>query len=195
MSVGYWETLITQAKDGPTLASNNSKLSCLDATALYTMAPNRLKVGDVLSVRASGRISTAVTTPGTSQWFLTTAAAPTGIKIFDTLALSGNTTVQTTVPWWLEAEGVVRAIGSGTSANIFWGGLVASTAFIATVAVATGPYTGVVAVPFNTAPVTGTGFDSTISNIIDFGFLNSAAATSSMICHNYSLSLKTSSGF
>ena len=193
MSVGFWETLITQAKDGPTLTTG-TKASCIDATALYTMAPNRLKVGDVLSIRASGRLSSAVTTPGNSSWCLTAGAAASGIKIFDTLPLLGNIVVQTTVPWWLEAEGVVRAIGSGTSANIFWGGLVASTAFLNVAAVATGPYAGVVTVPFNTAPVTGTGFDSTIANIIDFGFTQTTA-TASMICHNYSLSLKTSSGF
>jgi hypothetical protein len=191
MSVGYWETLITQSKDGPTLTAG-TRASCIDATAKYTLAPNRLKVGDILRIRASGRLSSAVTTPGNSSWDL--AAGAVGIKIFDTLPLLGNIVVQTTVPWWLEAEGIVRAIGSGTSANIFWGGLVASTAFLNVAAVATGPYAGVVTVPFNTAPVTGTGFDSTIANIIDFCFTQTTA-TASQICHNYSLSLMTSSGF
>jgi hypothetical protein len=193
MSIGYWETLASQATNGPTLTAG-TKASCIDASALYTMAPNRLRVGDVLSIRAFGRLSTAVTTPGNSSWCLTAGPAASGIKIFDTLPLLGNIVVQTTVPWWLEAEGVVRTVGSGTAATIFWGGLVASTAFLNTAAVATGPYSGVVSVPFNTAPVVGTGFDSTITNIIDFGFTQTTA-TSSLICHVYSLSLKTSSGF
>jgi hypothetical protein len=116
------------------------------------------------------------------------------IKIFDTLPLLGNIVVQTTVPWHLEAEGIVRTIGSGTAATIWWGGLVASTAFLNVAAPATGPYAGVVPVPFNTAPVVGAGFDSTTSTIIDFCFTQTTA-TASMIVHNYSLSLKTSSGF
>lgn len=192
MSLGYWETLASQTVDGPTLAVSNVQASAINASARYTMAANRLKVGDILRIRASGRLSTAVTTPGNSNWTLA-AGVNSATSIFDTLPLLGNIVVQTTVPWWLEAEGTVRVIG--TAGNIFWGGLVASTAFLNVAAVATGPYAGVVTVPFNTAPVVGTNWDMTTATILDFCFKNSAAGTSSMICHNYSLSLMTSSGF
>jgi hypothetical protein len=192
MSLGYWETLASQVVDGPTLSAG-TRASAINAGARYTMAANRLKVGDVLSLRASGRLSTAVTTPGNSSWDLAWGVLG-AIKIFDTLPLLGNIVVQTTIPWWLEAEGIVSTVGPGTSATIFWGGLVASTAFLNTAAVATGPYTGVVTVPFNVAPVVGAGFDSTTATIIDFCFTQTTA-TASQICHNYSLSLKSSSGF
>jgi hypothetical protein len=192
MSLGYWETLASQITNGPTLTAG-TRASAIDAGARYTMAANRLRVGDVLHLKASGRLSSAVTTPGNSSWDLAWGVLG-AIKIFDTLPLLGNTTVQTTVPWHLEAEGIVRTIGSGTAATIWWGGLVASTAFLNVAAVATGPYAGVVTVPFNTAPVVGAGFDSTTSTIIDFCFTQTTA-TASMIVHNYSLSLKTSSGF
>ena len=190
MSLGYWETLISQKVDGPTLTAG-TQASAINAIARYTMAANRLRESDVLHIKASGRLSTAVTTPGNSSWSLTWGVN-SATKIFDTLPLLGNTTVQTTVPWHLEAEGIVRAVG--TTANIFWQGLVASTAFLNVAAVATGPYAGVVTVPFNTAPVVGVNFDATAATIIDFCFTQTTA-TSSMICHNYVLSLKTSSGF
>src|SRR6266576_2692445 len=159
MSLGYWETLASQIVDGPTLAVNNVQASAINAGARYTMAPNRLKVGDILRIRAFGRLSTAVTTPGNSNWTLT-AGVNNATAIFDTLPLLGNIVVQTTVPWWLEAEGIVRTIGPATACTIFWGGLVASTAFLNVAAVGTGLYAGVVPVPFNTAPVVGSGWDS-----------------------------------
>ncbi len=133
-----------------------------------------------------------MTTPGNSSWDL--SAGVTGAKMFDTLPILGNVVVQTTVPWWLEAEGIVRTVGSGTAATMFWGGLIASTAFLNVAAVATGPYAGVVPVPFNVAPVIGTGFDSTVANLLDFNFTQTTS-TFSMTVHNYTLSLMSSSGF
>src|SRR5271165_501801 len=103
MSIGYWETLVSQVVDGPTLTAG-TRASAINAGARYTMAANRLKVGDVLSLRASGRLSTVVTTPGNSSWDLAWGVLG-AIKIFDTLPITGNIVVQTTVPWWLEAEG------------------------------------------------------------------------------------------
>ncbi len=191
MSLGYWETLCSQYTDGPTLTAGTRALAT-HASGQYVMAANRLKVGDVLSLRAFGRISMAATA-GSCSWDLSTSAAG-GVKIFDTLPIPGNATAQTTVPWWLEAEGIVRAVGSGTSTNMFWGGLIASTAFINVAAVATGPYAGVVSVPFNVAPVVGTGFDSTVANTLSFNFTQTLA-TATQICHNFTLSLKSSSGF
>ena len=192
MSVGYWETLATQTNDGPTLTAG-TRASCIDQRARYTLAANRLRVGDILRVRAFGRISSAVTTPGNSSWDL--AAGVLGaIKIFDTLPLLGNIVVQTNVPWWLEFETTVRTTGSGTSATCFGGGLIASTAFLNVQAPATGPYAGVVPVPFNTAPVVGSGWDSTLATILDLCFTQTTG-TFSQVTHNYTLSLMTSSGF
>src|SRR6266516_3123965 len=190
MSVGYWETLAVQSADGPTLTAGTRASAC-HTTGRYTMAPNRLRVGDNLRIRAFGRISSAVTTPGNSSWDLA-AGVLNATKIFDTLPLLGNIVVQTTVPWWLEAEGVVRAVG--TTGNLFWGGLVSSTAFLNVAAVGTGPYAGVVPVPFNVAPVVGSNWDTTLATILDFCFTQTTA-TASQITHNYSISLMSSSGF
>ena len=57
MSIGYWETLASVQADGTALtaAARASMLQGSAKTGLYTMTPNRLRIGDVLRIRASGR--------------------------------------------------------------------------------------------------------------------------------------------
>lgn len=191
MSIGFWETLASINGDGTALtaAARASLTQGASATmGRFTMPANKMKVGDQIHMRAHGRISCAVTTPGSARFDLSIA----GTANFDTLAMNLNTTAQTTVPWWLEAWGTVRAVG--TTANIFWAGLTASTAYLNTAAVATGPWTGVVTVPFNTAPAVGANFDSTITTLWDLNFTQTVA-TGSCTLHQYHLSYMTSTGF
>lgn len=49
---------------------------------------------------------------------------------------------------------------------------------------ATGPGPGGAMVPFNTAPVVGTGFDSTVANAMDFRWTQTVA-TGSMTMHQF----------
>jgi len=195
MSLGYWETLATINADGTALTTG-TRASLLGGAGgkqgLYTLPPNKLRVGDVLHLRAGGRLSTAVTTPGTSRWDIAIGAAALGAANFDTLALSGNIVVQTNVPWVLDVEGTVRSVGN--AGTIFWQGIITSSAFILTAALATGPYDATITVPFNTAPVVGPATDFTVANIIDFAFTQSTG-TGSCTLHTYCLSLKTSTGF
>lgn len=194
MAGGYWQTLATISGDGTALTAG-TRASLLGGAGgkqgLYTFQPNTLRVGDVLHIRAGGRLSTAVTTPGTSLWDFALGPAALGTAVFSSLALAGNVTVQTNVPWVLDVEGTVRVVGN--AANIFWQGYIHSTAFINTAAIATGPYAGSIALPFNTAPVVGANFDNTVANIADFAFTQSTA-TASCTLHTYALSLKTSPG-
>jgi hypothetical protein len=59
-----------------------------------------------------------------------------------------------------------------------------SGASLNTAVPATGPGPGGYPVPFNTAPVVGTGFDSTIPNALDFRFTQTAA-TGSFTLHEF----------
>jgi len=191
MSIGYRECLATLKADGTALTAAARASLTQGATATgarYTMPGGKLRVGDMLCLRASGRISCAVTTPGTARFDLSFG----GTANFDTLAMPLNIVAQTTVPWSLEAWGTVREIG--TTGNIFWQGLWASTASLNTVAVATGPWTGVITVPYNTAPVIGANVDMTVSQLIDLQFTQTAA-TGSVTLHQYALFLESSSGF
>lgn len=192
MSIGYWETLASAGGDGTALtaAARASALQGAAKSGLYTMTPNFLRVGDILNIRASGRISFAVTTPGTARFDLSFGVG--GTACMDTQAMPGNIVVQTTVPWFLDIEGDVRAIGA--TGNIFWQGIFMSTAMLNTAAVATGPWTGDIVVPYNTAPVVGSNVDMTVTNILDFNFTQTVG-TGSMTLHRYRLAHLSRSGY
>lgn len=191
MSIGYWETLASLKADGTALTAAARASLTQGATATgarYTLPGGKLRVGDVLALKASGRISCAVTTPGTARFDLSFG----GTANFDTLAMPLNTTVQTNVPWFLDVMGTVREIG--TTGNIFWQGLWSSTASLNVAAVATGPWDGNIVVPYNTAPVIAANLDLTVSQLTDLQFTQTVA-TGSVTMHNYVLSLMSSSGF
>lgn len=192
MSLGYWETLATVIGDGTALtaAARASALQGAAKSGLFTLAPNTLRVGDMLHIMASGRISSVITTPGSARFDLSFGVA--GVAAFDSLAMPLNVVAQTNVPWALEAWGTVRAVGS--TGNIFWQGRWDSTASLNTAAVATGPWTGNIVVPYNTPPVIGANVDMTVTQILDFNFTQ-AVATGSMTLHQYALSHKTRSGY
>lgn len=165
--------------DGPTLTA------AATASALPTYVPTTLpagywQIGRIWRITASGRVSFAATTPGVFRFDLRLAA----VTVFDTLAIPGNILIQTNVPWWMEILLTCRSVGSGTSATLMGQGIVDSTAFLNTAAVATGPWSGIIPVPYNTAPVVGTGFDSTLANAIDFRWTQTAA-TGSMTMHQF----------
>ncbi len=173
------QVIASAYSDGPTLTAA-ATASALPTYVLTTLPAGYWQIGRTWRITASGRVSFAVTTPGVFRFDLRMAA----VTVFDTLALPGNIVAQTTVPWWMEILLTCRSVGSGTSATLFGQGLVTSTAFLNTAAVATGPWAGGIPVPYNTAPVVGTGFDSTIANAIDFRFTQTAA-TGSMTMHNF----------
>lgn len=192
-SVGYWETLAMAGVADGTALTAIARASLLQSgakTGLFTLQPNALRIGDLLHVRAFGRISCVVTTPGTARFDLSAGVA--GTAFFDTLAMPLNIVAKVNVMWNLEAEGVVRAVGS--AANIFWGGWWLSEASINTALPATGPGPGGQSVPYNTAPVAGANFDHSIAQIIDFNFTQTVN-TGSCTLHGYALSRKTATGF
>lgn len=192
MSIGYWETLASIAGDGTALtaASRASLLQGSAKAGLYTLPANKLRIGDVLHLRASGRISCVVTTPGTARFDL--SAGVGGTAFWDSLAISLNTVAKTNVPWILDVEMIVRAVGS--AGNLFGQGFWLSEAALNTAVPSTGPGPGGNTLPFNTAPVVGSNIDLSVANIIDFNFTQTVA-TGSITLHNYTLSLKSSTGF
>jgi hypothetical protein len=191
MSLGYWETLASLSADGTplTAAARASLTQGAGATgARFTMPAGKLRVGDVIKLRASGRISCAVTTPGTARFDLAAGAT----VIFDSLAMPLNIVAKANVAWSLDVMGTVRAIG--TTGNIFWQGWWLSEASINTALPATGPGPGGQSVPYNTAPVAGANFDTTVSALWDL-FFTQTVGTGSVTLHQYMLALKSSTGF
>lgn len=183
-SNSWWQTLITASVDGTALTAA-AAASCLPGAAKFTFPAALLKVGDQFRITASGRISCVVTTPGTARFDVRFGST----VVFDSLAMNLNTTAQTNAPWWLDLLMTCRAIGSGTGATMFGMGTWESVAVVGSPAITAGGSGGLV-LPNATAPAVGSGFDSTVSNVIDL-FFTQTVATGSLTLHEFNLSYLT----
>lgn len=178
MSIQSWqETLITSQVDGNTLTAA-AAATCIPPAALITIPAGWWQVGRVLKVVAQGRISCAATTPGTARFQVRHGA----VSIFDSGALNLNVVAKTTVPWWLEIKMTCRAIGNSTNANVMSFGQFTSEAVVGAPLPSAGGNASLLC-PVGT-PVVGTGFDSTIANIMDL-FFTQTVATGSLTVHRY----------
>src|SRR6266853_98889 len=168
MASGYWSPVAIATADGPTTTAA-SAATVLPVTAKYTFAPNAIQVGSCLRITAQGRISNVVTTPGTARLdFRLTSAV-----VFDTGALTLNQVAKTTLPWWFEGLLICRTVGSGTSATMFGFGRFHSEAIVGSGLASVGGSGSLISAAAGgpeTAPAVGAGFDSTVSNAIDFQF-------------------------
>jgi hypothetical protein len=188
MSLQTWrETLVTAQVDGTAVANSTTAATLLPATARITLPSGYFSaIGKMLKVTAYGRCSTVVTTPGTLTLDLRLGTVASPIVVFNGGAMNLNVTAQTNATWKFEAELTARSLGSGTSANLMGGALFSSRALIGSAAVAAG-YAGSALLP-DTAPAVGTGFDSTITNVVDFFATWSVAnASNSIQLHGFTL--------
>jgi hypothetical protein len=176
---GWQETLITSQADGSTLTAA-AAATALPAAAKYTLPANFFAIGKQLLIKASGRLSIANPTPGTARFdvrFGATVVADSQAMLLDTAAAHNNEA------FYIEMLLTCRVIG--TSANLHQGGFFASYGLKN---VGTMPVGGLVAaLPWSgTAPVVGSNFDSTATQVIDF-FFTQTVATGSMTLHQFGL--------
>ena len=201
MSQGFRNTLATLAVPGTaiTAAARTSMTAGGNATgARFTIPANQIKyVGDVLRIEARGIISCAVTTPGTARFDLAYGAT-LGTALFDTQAMPLNIVARTSVPWRLELLATCTQIG--TTSSWVWDGEWISEAMINTALQATGPGPGGTRVPYSgTASgasnvVSNSGFNTTVSNIIDLNFTQTVS-TGSIQLQQLLITQETYTGF
>lgn len=178
------QQLVSIRADGTavTAASATSLLTSSAAGGKFTLPANFFKnVGEKLKIRAYGRISSLITTPGTARFDVRFG----GTVVFDGLAvLLDSVAAHTNVGWWLEIDLWLQAIGS--SATFFGCGRWTSEDILGVPATAP---KGVLSamLPWNTAPTVGTAFDATASQQVDL-FFTQTAATGSCTLHAYTLS-------
>lgn len=183
----YPETLVTAQADGSALTAA-ARASALPAAAIYTLPPNFFDtIGKQVLVRASGRISSVITTPGTFRWdinFLDSASV--NAIVFDSLAgLLENGEGHTNVGWTLELLLTCRAIGA--TASLMGQGVFVSTDIEGRFVLGANPMGAISAIlPWNSAPAVGATFDSTKAQTVDLRFTQTVA-TGSMTLHQYSL--------
>lgn len=166
MSKGFLENWIEIPTNGTALASSTAQTSLLAGITgrmPYLPAGYFEREGKPLWLRAYGRMSTVVTTPGTLDITFRLGS----VDIFDSGAMTLNIVAQTNVLWILDVMMFARALGTSTSANVAPAGGFTSGAVIGAAAVGTGGATTQM-LPYNTAPGTaGSGFDSTAAQLID----------------------------
>jgi hypothetical protein len=176
---GWMETLISSQVDGPSLTTA-ARLTMLPAQAKKTIPANFFDtIGQQLQIKASGRITSAITTPGTARFDITYG----GVIIFDSLAILLDTVAaHTNVAWDLEINLTLRVVGS--VAQFFGSGKWISEDILGVPAAAPkGCLTAML--PWNTAPVVGGTFDATAAGVLD-AFFTQTVGGGSLICHQFS---------
>lgn len=174
------ETIVMSATDGPTLTAA-ARASCIP-TANRIVLPNAFfYIGRALKVIMNGRISCAITTPGTARFDICMGAAGTTI-VYDTLALNLNIVAKTTVPWMLEVLLVCRTVGNATATTFFPRGQFTSEAVVGAPLPTVGGNGSLIA-PVGT-PAVGAGMDNTAASALDV-FFTQNVATGSLTVHNY----------
>jgi hypothetical protein len=181
MGLQTWQETLTQSvTDGPTLTAA-ARASCIPTANRITLPPSYFYPGKVLKFVIFGRISCAVTTPGTARFDVCMGSAGTTI-VFDTAAFNLNTVAKTNVPFLFETDLVCRAIGTGTSTVFLPTSSFQSEAIIGSPVPTVGG-NGSLLLPV-TGPAVGAGTDSTVNSAIDV-FFTQTVATGSLTVHNY----------
>lgn len=180
MSRQAWqETLVTQQAAGTAFSSFTTAKSVINPQALWTMPANYLQIGSKFRFTASGGISNIVTTPGTINFQVKIGA----VVAFDTGAIQLNATAHTLLPFWMELELLCRSLGSGTAATMMGLAMLSGRMFTLTAGQTDDAQGMQTILAPATAMAVGTGFDSTVANIIDLwaGFSISNAANTIQI--------------
>jgi hypothetical protein len=157
------QVLASQIANGTLFNTYTTAKSVINVTELVPMPGNYLRPGSKFRIRVWGALSNIVTTPGTVTFQIMIGT----IVVWTSGAIQMTTTANTLTPFTLEVEIRLATAGSGTSAAFIGGGkLSALNLSIGSGANPTVTDT-IIMVP-TTAPANGTGFDSTISDILDF---------------------------
>lgn len=186
MSLQTWqETIVSGITDGPTLTAA-ARASCIPTANRIVLPNNYFYAGRIIKVMMSGRISCAVTTPGTARFDICLGSAGTTI-VYDTGAINLNIIAKTNVPWYLETKLVCRTVGAAALTTFFpMGAIFISEAIIGSPTPAAGG-NGSLLVPI-TAPAVGSGIDNTAASALDV-FFTQTVATGSMNVHTFQVDI------
>lgn len=180
MSLGYMEALQAAQLDGAA-NTTGAAASMLPGHAVRTLPADFFRApGQTLLIKASGRISSVITTPGTARYDIRFGAT----VVFDSLAILLDTVAgHTTVGWWLEILLTCRAVG--TTGNLMGQGVWTCEDLLGVPATAPKGVLSAI-LPWNSAPAVGANFDTTVSQKLD-SFFTQTVATGSHTCHQFML--------
>lgn len=161
-----WQGVLTSmGQSGTAVANSTTETTLLHSSSKIVVPSNFLFYpGQALRIRAMGQVSNIVTTPGTLT--LRAKLGPTAnIAVASSGALALNVAAKTNVTWILDWDLVLRSNGGGTAATIMFSGQWQSESVIGSPAAGAGGASSHI-FPAS-APAVGTGFDSTVDNVID----------------------------
>jgi len=166
---GYVQNLKTQHQAGALFSTYTTAKSVINPQAQTVIPGGYLQVGDMLHIWVSGGLSNVVTAQPTFTFSVVMGPAdPPTIAVHSSQALIVTTTAHTLIPFAYEVWMRLDSEGSGTSAKFLSQAFVRGIMFPISGAVGDPTASiGTVAAPA-TAPAVGTGFDSRITNILDF---------------------------
>lgn len=174
------ETIICGATDGP-VNTAGTRASCIPTAERKVLPNNFFYISRAIRYLFGGRLSCAVTTPGTCRWDICMGSAGTTI-VFDTLALGMNIVAKTTVPYLADIILTCRAVGAGTSTTFFPMGQITSEALVGAGLPTVSGNTSL-NVPVGT-PAVGAGMDNTAASALDV-FYTHSLGTASHTMHSY----------
>jgi hypothetical protein len=177
---GWTSLLVSQQADGAAVTTNLADTSMLNAQAKFTLPAGSLTyIGQGLRIRAMGRISNIITTPGT----LTLRVKFGSVIVAASSAMQLNAVAKTNVTWVLDWDLVVRG-APGTACTLMHSGAWQSESVVGSPVPGTGG-SGSFLIPTVT-PAVGTSFDSTVANVVDLT-ANFSLTGNSLTCHTYKL--------
>lgn len=164
MLVGYRAPLVVQQASASLFATFTTAKRVINAQAVSSIPGGVLQAGTKIAIRVQGAISNIVTTPGLIVFQVMFGA----VIAFTTGNIQLNATAHTTLPFWLDIDLTCQIAGDGTTAKLI--GLARATGIMFTVTAAQtdGANTMTTILAPATNPAQGTGFDSTIAQLVDF---------------------------
>lgn len=188
--MGYSQLLRSQHQAGTLLNTYTTAKSVINAQAQYIVPAGLLQIGDMLRIRAAGGISNVVTAQPTFT-FQVMLGPTANIIVHTSQAITTNTAAHTLTPFEYEVLMRLDSEGSGTSAKFLSIFMLTGLPFVISGAVGD-PTASAASIMGNAAPAVGTGYDSTIANLLDFwvGISVSNAANGIQI-YQYTVELLT----
>ncbi len=177
----FSEPLVSQTADGTALTASTTPTSILHPAAVFTLPANFFEVGRKIRIKAAGRVTNIVTTPGT----LTLDVRLGAVIAANGGAMALNIVAKANVPWELEWDMVCRSIGGGTSATLMHQGRWISESVIGSPLPTVGG-AGVHLLP-NATPAVGTGFSSVAAQTVDLFGTWSLNNANSILVHMFDL--------
>ena len=184
MSNQSWNSVLQLLSKAGLILSNSTAVGNLLVDRSSVPIPGgTIQLGSVLRITGCGQISNITTTPGTLTLNFTLNSA----NVWTCGPMQLSSTAHTNVPIYFDVLMIAYTTGQNQNANFMGQGRATSQALSLTATADSANTPATLLMP-NTAPAVGAGFDSTISNIINFtGQFSVANAGNSLQLFQYVL--------